>query len=170
MPFEYLINVTSVINVLKAHNTTTASPDLSLSLASGRISDDNIQNTDPEIVMTRNDGFPAIFVRISNKDEAFQGVGRTGNTSDRVRKEGKVTYDVIGFVQKESARLSHESLLNDAYILARNIEGVFQKEFDLSGTALWCNPGSTDFYGPFEVKGSWLKTVLVRLEAKYLFR
>lgn len=169
MPFEYSTNLTSVYNVLKAHNTTTASPDLSASLTT-RILDENILMTDPEIVMQRGDRLPAIFLRISNKDEEFQGIGKTGNTSDRVRKKGILTYDIIGFYGKEGGHDSHANVMTEIYAMARNIEGVFHKEFDLSGTALWCNPMSTDFFGPFQISGSWVKTVFIKVQASYLFR
>ena len=88
MPFEYETNLTALVNVLKNSNTTTATHNLSLSLSSVIIND-NIQASDPEIITVRNDRLPSVFVRISNKDESFAGVGQTGVGTTRAKKEAQ---------------------------------------------------------------------------------
>lgn len=170
MPFEYGTNVTALVNVLRDANTTTATHNLSASLSSA-ILNDNIQASDPEIITVRNDRLPSVFVRISNKDESFAGLGPTGVGSTRTKREAKVIYDVIGMYGKDSASDSHETLLGQVYTLARNIETIISHEYTLSNTALWCQAASTDFYGPFNVQGGgWVKVVLIKVEARYLFR
>ena len=83
----------------------------------------------------------------------------------------KVIYDVFAMYMKEGANDSTENLLVDVHNLARNIEGVFQAEFDLSNTALWCNPRTTIFANvPADTEGSWVRTILIELEAMYHFR
>lgn len=168
MPFEYVTNLNSVVNALKNYNTTTATPYLSNSLTAA-ISNDNIVNLDPELVPIRADKLPAIYVRISNKDEAYDGIGPTG--SSRAKKRGSVTYNIIGIYPKPQGAVGDPAnVLNDIYLMARNVEGVFQQEFDLSDTALWCNPEATDFLGPFEIEGTWVKVFKMDLKAEYLFR
>lgn len=91
--------------------------------------------------------------------------GPSGN-----KKMAEVTYDIFGFYHKDGAYTQHTTVLNEIYRLAGNIEGVFQAEFTLSGTSLFCNPVKTEFFGPFQSNGVWVKGVLVELQAKYLFR
>lgn len=165
--FGYYSNLTAIINCLKAHNTTTASPDLSASLTS-RLSDDNVLADDPEVVEWRADRLPALFVRISNKEEESGGLGNTG--ANGAQKMATVRYDVIGMYPYEGGSGANQTALNEVYNMARNIEAVFQQEHNLSGTALYCNPGRTNFMNPFNLNGTWIKTVLVELEASYIFR
>lgn len=170
MPFEYTTNITALVNALKNANTTTAAQPLSGSLTTAILTE-NIQASDPELITIRDDRLPAIFVRISNKDEDFAGIGPTGQGSTRVKKEARVNYDVIGMYSKDSAADTHEILLNEVYTMSRNIEAAISNDFSLGGTALWAQAAATDFYGPFNVQGGgWVKVVLIKVEAKYLFR
>lgn len=170
MPFEYATNLTALLNVLKNSNTTTSAVDLSNGLGT-RLDQDNIQNGDPELQAIRADRLPSVFVRISNKDETWAGVGNTGVTSTRVKKEANITYDIIGMYGKDSASDDHPALLNNVYALARNIESILAHNVSLSDTALWVQAASTDFYGPFNIQGGgWVKVVLIKAEAKYLYR
>ncbi|HDY90405.1 MAG TPA: hypothetical protein ENH82_20080 [bacterium] len=164
---DYQTNLDAVMQALKDHNTTTASPDLSGSLTT-RILQENIFADDPEIVFKKRRDFPSIFVRISNKDEDFSGIGAPGPLG--VRKQADVTYDIIGIYGKDGGYTTHGGLLNEIYKMAQNIEAVFQAEHKLSNTALWVNPITTDFLGPFDIDGGWAKTVLVQLTARYHFR
>lgn len=167
MAFDYAANVTTLVDVLKAHNTSTASPDLSGSLSS-RIVDANIVASDPDFQIMRGDRYPMLFVRLSDAQEEFAGIGNTGPTG--VKKQKVVSYDIFGFYRKQGAGTSREALLDEVYTLARNIEGVLQANTTLRGTAMWCNPRSATFANmPFD-DGVWVKTVLVELEAKYFFR
>lgn len=167
MPFEYGTNLTAVYNALVANNTTTSTVDLSSGLTT-RIPVDSIFKADPETVGIRNYQFPQIFIRINNKAEEYAGLGETGPSG--CRKFADISYEVVGLVKKEGAWNTNENQLSEIYTLARNIEGVFQKEMTLSGTALWCNPVRTDFIGPFEGNGIWVKGVSVELVARYMFR
>jgi hypothetical protein len=167
LPFDYKAHIQTVVDILKAHNTTTAAPALSLSLTTAIVSD-NIRADDPEKVRIRGDEYPAIFVRISTKNENFKGLGETGQT--RNKKMASVSFDIIGMYQKDGASQAHKDVLLEIYTLARNIEGVFQQEYNLSGTALYCNPLTTNFIPAMENEGSWVKMVLIELNAVYLFR
>lgn len=165
MPFDYEANLTAISNALSQYNTTTASPDLSAGLTR-RVQ--NIYLSDPETVSKRADIFPAIFVRISTKDESYGSLGATGPTGNK--KLANVTYDIFGFYKKDGGYTQNQTLLTEVYRLAENIEGIFQAEFTLSGTSLHCNPVRTEFFGPFITEGVTVKGVLIELEARYLFR
>jgi len=165
MPFDYEANVAAVVQALTDHNTTTASPDLSSGMTT-RVQ--NIYSADPETVSKRADSFPAIFVRISTKDEEYASLGQTGPTGNK--KMATVTYDVFAFYKKDGTYTQNQTLLTEVYRLAENIEGVFQAEMKLSNTALWCNPLRSEFFGPEIIQGVVVKGLLVELEAKYLFR
>lgn len=167
MGFNYVTNLGKVINALKDHNTITASPDLSTGLDT-RINNDNILKTDPTIETPRSDRFPAIYVLINNKEELYETLSAPGPTG--AMKRAEVTYDIIGIYGKHGGYSPHSELLDDVYTLAGNIEGVFQAEYNLSSTALWCNPGSTEFSTAMDIGDGFVKAVLVRLTAQYLFR
>ena len=166
MPFNYETNIGSVKQVLIDHNTITASPDLSSGLTTrGR----TISLSDPEVTSIANLDLPAVFVRLSNKDEEYASLGNTGPTGNK--KEANVNYEIFGYYRRQGLATQHKDLLNEIYNLAENIEGVFQAESRLSNTALWCNPNSTDF-APGEPggEGTYIKMVKINLSAKYLFR
>lgn len=165
MPFDYEANLTAVTNALSQYNTTTSSPDLSSGLTT-RVK--NVFARDPRITPPRNLDLPAVFVMISNKEEDFAGLGATGPTGNR--KSAQVTYDIFGVYIKDGATDSHSTLLTETYRFAENIEGVFQAELDLSNTALWCNPQSTNFAPALQNEGSLIKAFLVQLVAQYHFR
>jgi len=165
MPFDYEANVAAIKNALEDYNTSTASPDLSSGLTR-RIQ--NVYVDDPEIVSIRQLSYPALFVRISSKEESYASAGVPGPSGNK--KFATTVYDVIGLYHKDGAHTQHSGVLTEIYRLAENIEGVFQAEHDLSSTALWCNPRRTEFVGPFSADGAWVKAVLVELEARYLFR
>lgn len=167
MPFEYVANINAILNVLKNHNTTTASPDLSNGL-SERVDNDNIINSDPELVTPRADRLPAIYVMIANKDEEAAGLGATGVSG--VRKHATVEYDIFAIYGKYGGGNAHSDLLTDVYKFAKNIEGVFQQEYKLSNTALFCHPKTTEFSPAIDLGEGFAKAILIRLEASYHFR
>lgn len=166
MPFDYEANISAVKNALTNANTTTAVVDLSSGLTTRVIT---IEIDDPEIRSLRNLDYPAVFVRLSNKNEDYETLGGTGPT--RNRKKAEVLFDIYGLYHKEGAVTAHKNVLTEIYRLAENIEGVFQQEFTLSGTSLWCNPETTQFSPAFQGReGTWVKACLVELKARYLFR
>lgn len=167
--FDYVANLDAVINALKNYNTTTASPDLSGSLTT-RLVDGNIQKGDPSISAVRQDRLPAVFVRVSNASENFSAIGATGPTKNR--KEKNVVYDIFAMYQKEGANQSYSGVLDSIGKLCQNIEAVFQAEFQLSNTALWCQVRTTTIANvPLDAQGvTWVKTAMLELEAKYFFR
>jgi len=167
MSFPYITNLNAVVNALKNHNTTTASPNLSSGL-SVTIDNDNILATDPNLVAPRSDRLPAIYVMIARKDESSTSIGPTGPTG--ALKDALVSYEIFGIFGKSGGHSAHSELLTDIYNLAGNIEGVFQAEYDLSNTALWCNPGATEFSPAIDIGEGFAKAVLVRLDGKYMFR
>jgi len=167
MPYDYSINLIAVTQALKDYNTTTASPDLSDGL-SERINNDNILATDPELVKPRADRLPAVYVIIARKSESASSIGMTGTTG--VKKQALVEYEIFGIFGKYGGHSPHSELLTDVYKLAKNIEGVFQAEYKLSNTALWCNPISTEFSPALDIGEGFAKAVLIKLEASYFFR
>ncbi len=165
MPFDYPTNITAIYNALVGYNTTTAVVDLSANLTT-RVK--NIYLNDPAVVGLRGDIYPAVFVRVNSKKEDFAGMGPTGPAG--ARKTAEVKYDVIGFYRKDGAYGTQAAVLTELERLARNIEGVFQQETSLSGTALWCQVTDTNFYGPFQNNEMWIKAVVCDLDARYHFR
>lgn len=165
MPFDYENNILAVVNALNGYNTTTSNPDLSSGLTR-RVQ--NVYRNDPSIVGMRGDIYPCVFVRINRKTEDFAGLGMTGPT--RARKEAVANFDVISFYRKDGGHSQHTNVLLEIERLAENIEGVFQAEPTLSGTAMWCQPVTTEFYGPYQNQAMWIKACVINLEARYHFR
>jgi hypothetical protein len=165
--FDYRTNITAVLNALQDYNTTTASPDLSGSMTA-RIPDENIVVGDPDVSMLRMDRMPAIFIRLDSGAEEFSEIGPTGPT--KAHKFKTVTYSIFAMYARAGGSQQNDetSVMN----MLRNIEAVFQAEYTLSGTALWCNPKSSVIANvPIDAEAAtWVKTVMVELEAKYFFR
>ena len=166
MPFEYVTNLAQVVTLLKDHNTTTATPDLSVDLTR-RIDNDNVREGDPDIESIRARDLPAVWVRIASKAEEPASIGQTGPT--RNKKFADVFYEIFGIYLREGLHTQDAAHRTEIYHLARNIEGVFQQEFNLNSTALWAHPDSTEFQ-TFQREGEAVKGVLVNLKARHLFR
>lgn len=167
--FNYTTNLAAVVQALKDYNTTTAAIDLSAGLTT-RIPDDNIMAGDPSVSMIRNDRIPAVFVRINSADENFLSIGPTGPTKNT--KEKNVVYDIFAMYAREGVNATFADTLNEIGNMVRNIEAVFQAEFQLSATALWCQARRTSIANvPLDSQGAtWIKTAMIELEAKYYFR
>lgn len=166
MPFDYNTNINAVRQALVDHNTVTASPDLSAGLTH-RVK--TIKIFDPEITAQKMSTYPAVYVRLITKDEEYTSLGATGSAGNK--KQAEVAYDVMGYYLREGIVKQQEDLLNEIYNLAENVEGVFQAEFRLSNTALWCNPQTTDFSPPISGgEDTWVKSMRVELKAMYHFR
>lgn len=167
MAFDYETNITAVKNNLLAHNTTTANPDLSSQLIS-RVK--NIYVSNPDVVMVRWQELPAIYIRAQTGEEAAAGLGDTGPLSSNVMKFKEVLYEIIGMYPRDGAHTGNAAHETEMYRMAENIEGVFQRQFQLSGTALWCHPERTDF-GAFQLgEGLAVSGMVISLRAKYMFR
>ena len=165
MPFDYEANVAAVRQVLLDHNTTTASPDLSSGLTT-RVRDVVID--DPESTSIQWDQLPIIFVRIQGSEEEYASLGPTGPAANR--KSKTAVYELIGMYLRDGAYTTARVQETEVYRLAENLEGVFQAESQLSTTALWCNPASTNF-GVFGFgDGSRIKGFVTNLRARYHFR
>ena len=163
--FDYAAKLANVVQVLQDHNTNTASPDLSSSLSSTVIT---VASGDPENAGTvQYRQLPAVLVRINNGVESFASLGDTGPTGQTKFKE--VIYDIFGLYKRQGMHTKEDTHRTQLYNLASNIEGALQAEITLSGTALWCQPESTDFQA-FQEEGQIVKGVLVTLRARYLFR
>lgn len=166
--FEYKTQVDLIVDILKAANTSTSGNYLSLSLTTA-IQDKNIYNRNPESTIMHGRDLPAIFVRIPSATEEFEGIGPTGYNKQLKRKT--LNIDIIGLYPSPGQTNKEEDRLEEVYKLARNIEAVLQTNYNLSGTALWCSPKSTNFTGPYGLEdGALFKSVLVEVEAQYLFR
>ena len=167
MAFGYNSKLTEITDILKAYNTTTASPDLSSGL-DVRIDDDDIVADDPEINKPRSDRMPCIYVRIHQGDETPEAIGEPGASG--VSKNKVVEYDIIGIYGKHGAHSAHSELLNDIYTLADNIESVLREEVQLDGSALWSNVETTLFSPPLNFGEGFAKAVQITLKAEYMFR
>lgn len=164
MPFDYEANLNAVKNCLEAHNTTTASPDLSSGLTT-RVK--NVFIDDPDIASFQWDDLPIIFIRLQQATEEAAGLGPTGPSLYRKTKEAQI--ELVGMYMRDGAYTNSRSHYTELYRLAENLEGVFQAEFTLSGTALWCHPASTNF-GNFQLGEARVKGFITNLRARYHFR
>lgn len=166
---DYNAKMDAVVQALLDYNTTTSSPDLSADLAN-RVRDENIKIGDPDVEMIRADKMPAIFVRLEKSMENFAAIGATGPTG--ASKEKIVTFSIFAMYGRAGGSQRHVDAMTSVADLVRNIEAVFQAEYKLSNTAMWCNPKkSTITNVPVDANGTtWIKTALVELEAKYFFR
>ena len=167
MPLNYEDKVSALKTMFVSANTTTASVDLSASLTS-RIPDTSIFTDDIETRALQADECPAIFIRVMSKDEDFATLGATGAANNY--KQADITFQIVGLYRKDGAWSSNSTLGAEVYRLASNIEGVLRNNVTLSGSALWCQPTGTNFVGPMENNGIWIKGVEVTLKAKYHFR
>lgn len=166
MPFNYVENLQAILNALSDYNTTTATPYLSQSLTTRVVT---ISDDDPAITSMRQDDYPAVFVRIRSASEEAAALGATGPT--RASKSKEVVYDIFALYKREGAVGREAAGQRELHQLARNIEGIFQQEYRLSATALFCHPEATDFVGPVEGKnGVMVNGAMITLRAKYHFR
>jgi hypothetical protein len=166
--FGYKTQVDLVVDILQGANTSTSVCPLSEDLTTP-INNKNIYNRNPETTVLGGRDLPAIFVRLPSSAEEFEGIGPTGPNKNLKRKT--LNIDIIGLYPSQGQTNKEEDRLEEVYNLARNIERVIQTNYNLSGTALWCNPKSTNFTGPYGLEdGTLFKSVLVEVEAQYLFR
>ena len=133
-----------------------------------RINDKDVMIGDPLITHIRGDRYPFIFMRLSNSQEEFQSLGTTGARG--CKKMKTVSVDIFGFYKRDGASAPYGGLLQGMHTLARNIEGVIQANATLGGTAMWANPRTTTFANLPMDGGTWVKAVLVEVEARYLFQ
>ena len=165
MPFDYEANAGSVRNVLNAHNTTTATPDLSSGLTT-RVQ--SVFINDPDVAAIRWNDLPAVYIRIQEADEEAASLGVTGPAN--YRKTKNAVYELIGLYARDGMHTALDTHLTEVYRFAENLEGVFQQELTLSGTALWCHPANTNF-GAFQLgDGTRIRGFVTRLTARYHFR
>lgn len=164
--FDYLGKLTNVYNAINDANTTTALADLSEGMRS-RVK--TIVMDDPNVRRAKDIDHPMIWVWMDDASQQFDEIGGGGLTSG-VTKRKTVNYRILATVHKPGMLAEHSTGLEEIYKLADNIETVFRTEFSLSGTAMWCNPAETNFLGPVDLGGSYIKGVSIRLEAEYLWR
>lgn len=168
MPLDYEANIGAVVNALQDYNTTTASPDLSSGLTT-RVDNNYVVQGNLELSGQQSIKLPAVYVRIIDSDEEGAGLGETGPSLNKKFKT--IRYEIVGLYRREGIGSTISDLMTEVYRFAENIEGVFQAEFDLSGTALWCHPVNTTFSTPLQHDtGAWVMGTRINLEARYLFR
>lgn len=167
MTFPYNTVTTAVINVLKNHNTTTATPDLSDGL-NVRVDNDNIILADIRLVQPRADRLPLVCVLMESKTEEYSGIGATGYAGHK--KQGTAIVQIGVIVGKYGGYEADDTVLTDLYKLASNMEGVFQQEYKLSNTALWCNPASSNFVDVYNYGDGFARPFLINLTTEHLFR
>jgi len=138
MAIDYVAKAQTVVDVLRAFNTTTAAFDLSSSLTT-RVA--SITVADPAMVGAKRGDFPFITVNIAR---ASEGETQIGSFATR-RKEKTITYEIWGFYKKEGIAKTQAANLQDMYQLASNIEGVLKRNGTFSGTAMHIPSVDTDF-------------------------
>lgn len=168
MPFDYAANVAAVRQCLADYNTATANPYLSQSLTTQIVS---VLVDDPEVAGVQwTNHLPGVFIRIQTGEEEAASLGDTGPLARHVQKFKTVAYEIIGLYPRDGASAANADHMTEIYQFAENLEGVFQREFTLSGTALWCHPERTDF-GAFQTPGGVrVKAFVTTLRARYMFR
>lgn len=164
--FDYIGKLTNVYNVLCDANTTTAAADLSEGMAE-RVK--NIVMDDPNVRKAKDSDHPMIWIWMEESKQDFDEIGGAGISSGATKRK-TVNYRILATVHKPGMTAEHSAGLEEIYKLADNIETVFKAEFDLSGTAMWCNPAETNFLGPVDLGGSYIKGAFIRLETEYLWR
>lgn len=167
MPFDYEANTAAVRNALLTQNTSTANPDLSSGLGT-RVRNVHVMN--PDVSLIRWNELPAIYIRVQQGSEEAAGLGDTGPQARNVMKFKEVAYELIALYARDGARTELDDHETQIYRLAENLEGVFQREFTLSGTALWCHPERTDFGAFQNGEGLRVRGIVTTLRAKYIFR
>lgn len=167
MGFPYNTLTTSIINVLKNNNTTTSTPDLSSGI-NVRVDNDNIILADIRLIQPRADRMPLITVLVESKSEDYSAIGATGPT--RNRKSGTANIEIGFLVGKYGAYEADSVALTDIYKLASNAESVFQKEYTLSNTCLYCNPESSSFLGAYNYGEGFARPFIITLVTHHLFR
>jgi hypothetical protein len=164
--FNYKGKLENVYNALRDANTTTAASDLSEGMAE-RVK--NIVMDDPNVRKAKDVDHPMIWIWMEDTKQEFDEIGGAGLSSG-VTKRKTINYRILATVHKPGMIAEHSKGLEQIYALADNIETVFRTEFTLSNTAMWCNPAETNFLGPVDLGGSYIKGVTIRLEAEYLWR
>lgn len=163
--FDYTRVLDAIVSVLEASNTSTAAAFLSMSMSTAVVL---IKDDDPEVINLAHMKLPGVFVRIADKQGEATSLGATGVTGNR--READVSFEIIGIVKKTGILNNQKNLLRDVYKLAQNIEAVIENNQTLSGTALWCNPGSTSFSVPVAGENSVMKACMVRVSSHHLYR
>jgi len=157
---DYVNKITTFVDLLRSHNTTTATPDLSSSLTT-RIQ--TITVAEPDVVGSRHGFYPQIMVELGNANENETQIG---DFSGR-RKIKDVTYNVWGFYKKEGMSKNQSQQLTDFYQMASNIEAVIKRESTLSGTALHVGVVSTDFTERRE--NNLIKVLRIETSVRYFY-
>lgn len=160
MAIDYVAKVNTFVDLLRAHNTTTATPDLSASLTT-RVQ--TITVTEPDVSGARHGTYPCVFVELGRAEEEESQIGDFNNR----RKVKTITYNVWGFYKKEGISKNQSQQLTDFYQMASNIEAVIKRESTFSGTALYVGPISTDFTEQRE--NNVIKVLRIETAVKYFF-
>ena len=167
MSFPYNTITTAVINALKNHNTTTASPDLSNGL-NVRVNNDNIILGDIRLIQPRADRLPLICVLVDSKTEEYSGIGATGPAGHK--KQGTAIIQISVIMGKYGGYEADSTVLTDLYKFAANCETVFQAEYNLSNTCLYCNPASSSFVDVNNYGDGFSRPFMINLTTEHLFR
>lgn len=163
MGIDYVDKIGSFVTILQAHNTSTATPDLSASLTT-RVQ--NIYNDDPAVRgLDRIDRGPAIFVSMNRASEEETQIGDFNNR----RKQKTVVYDVHGVYPKEGISKTHASVLTDFYQLASNLEAVVKRESTFSGSAIHVEVVDTDFKAE-RPENNFVKVFRIQVNARYFYQ
>lgn len=160
MSIDYIGKCQTIVDVLRAFNTTTAAFDLSSSLTT-RIA--SITVADPAMVGARRGDFPFVTVNIAR---ASEGETQIGSFSNR-KKEKTITYEIWGFYKKEGLSKTQAANLQDMYQMATNIEGVLKLNGTFSGTAMHVPGVDTDFK-QFE-ENNMIRALKIETQVRYFY-
>lgn len=160
MAIDYVAKVSTFVDLLRAHNTTTASPDLSASLST-RIQ--TITAAEPDMSGSRHGFYPLVMVELARGSEEETQIGDfTGR-----RKIKTITYNVWGFYKKEGISKNQSQQLTDFYQMGSNLEAVIKRESSFSGTALHVQLVDTDFTERRE--NNMIRVIKLETSVKYFY-
>lgn len=160
MGIDYVNKARTVVDVLRAFNTTTAAIDLSSSLTT-RIA--SITVADPAMVGARRGDFPCIFVNIARANEEETQIGDYAGR----RKQKTINYEIWAFYKKEGLSKTQDANLQDMYQLASNLEAVIKRNGTFSSTALHVGGVDTDFKQSQE--NNLIKAIKVETQVRYFY-
>ncbi len=160
MAIDYVAKINNFIDLLRSHNTTTATPDLSVSLTT-RIQ--TITAAEPDVSGSRHGFYPQIMVELGRAEEDETQIGDFAGR----RKIKTILYNVWGFYKKEGISKNQSQQLTDFYQMASNLEAVIKRESSFSGTALHVGPVNTDFSERRE--NNVIKVLKIETSVKYFY-
>jgi len=145
MPLDTDNILTSVLNVLR-NNTTTIAESLTSASAIGLI-----RSSDAPISM---DQYPAIIVKLSNKEEEFNVIGQRNNFHE-------LSFDIIPMLNYDIGTSESDQEVRK---MSRGIKDVLKANVTLSSTVAWVIPETVEYF-PTSYDGIYVSAAKITLKA-----